>query len=137
MLEQKANQFRRMKVERPVLTQEESEIFEVKDEEEEEDFEAQWTKLEKLRGTKQQTVEKPLEQSFMDHSSQGLQLTLQSDSTQKQPQNMRGWETSWNKNLREEKRKIQGETSFMDINDSFAIQFNGLIQNFECASVEP
>ena len=83
MLEQKDNQFRRIKVERTVLTQEESEIFEVKDEEEEEDFEAQWTKLEKLRGTKQEAVEKPLEQSFMDHSSQGLQLTLQSDSTQK------------------------------------------------------
>jgi len=33
---------------------------------------------------------------------------------------MKGWETSWNKILREEKKIISGETSFMDVNDSFA-----------------
>ena len=33
--------------------------------------------------------------------------------------------------LREEKRKIDGEASFMDVNDSFTEQFNGMVQNYD------
>eukprot|EP00347_Sterkiella_histriomuscorum_P009470 403341089 len=97
------------------------------------EFELMWEKLEKEKENldlKYQTIKPTLEASFLDQSF--VQQTQQQESlTSNKPNSPKEWEKKWNKVLREEKRKIDGETSFMDINDSFSEQFNGLIQTFD------
>jgi len=39
-----------------------------------------------------------------------------SEKSLKQPKD---WEEKWNRIVREEKKKLSGDTTFMDVNDSF------------------
>ncbi|CDW91739.1 UNKNOWN [Stylonychia lemnae] len=98
------------------------------------EFEMMWQKLNDEKQeleSKYQTNQAPLESSFLDQSSQ-QQKTL---NESKKLVTQRDWEMKWNKIVREEKRKIDGDASFMDVNDSFTEQFDGLIKNFDESSI--